>query len=289
MAQAHRRLGAAVTVLEHGTILPKDDPDAVAVVRARLRAEGVTVREGAKVVRTARHGNGIAATAEVNGTEAEVTGSHLLVAAGRRANVDGLGLAEAGIEHTPRGITVDARLRTTNKRVFAIGDVTGGLQFTHVAADQAGIVIRNALFRWPAKANGKAVPWVTYTDPELAHVGLSEAAAAERGHRTSVARFAFSEIDRARAERETDGFAKIVVGPRGTILGATIVGRGAGELILPWVLAIDRGLRMSAMASVIAPYPTFSEITKRSASAFFAPKLFSATTRKLVGLLQRFG
>lgn len=289
MAQAHRRLGAAVTVLEHGRILPKDDADAVEVVRGRLLAEGVALREGAKVVRTERRGNGVAVTAEVEGAQVQVAGSHLLVAAGRRANVAGLSLDEAGIEHTDKGITVDARLRTTNKRVFAIGDVAGGLQFTHMAAHHAGIVIRNALFRWPAKADTKAVPWVTYTDPELAHVGLNAAAAEAEGHKASVAMFSFAEIDRARAERETEGFAKIVLGARGKILGATIVGRSAGELILPWVLAIDQGLGIGAVAGSIAPYPTLSEISKRAAGAYFAPKLFSPLTRKIVGLLQRIG
>jgi pyruvate/2-oxoglutarate dehydrogenase complex dihydrolipoamide dehydrogenase (E3) component len=289
LAQAHRRLGAAVTVLEHGHILPKDDPDAVAVVRRRLVAEGVTIREGAKVVRVSRHGNGVAVTAEIDGAPVEIAGSHLLLAAGRRANVDGLGLAVAGIEHSLQGINVDARLRTSNRRVFAIGDVTGGYQFTHVAAYQAGIVIRHALFQWPAKVDTGAVPWVTYTDPELAQVGLTAAAAEQQGHTVNVASVAFAENDRARAERETEGFVKIVVGRRGKVLGATIVGRSAGELILPWVLAIGQGLGIGAMAGVIAPYPTLSEASKRAASAHFAPKLFGATTRRIVGLLQRFG
>ena len=289
MAQAHRRLGAAVTVLEHGSILPKDDPDAVAVVRRCLLAEGVTLREGAKVVRADQRGNGIAVTAEMDGAPVEIAGSHLLVAAGRRANVDGLGLDEAGIERTAKGITVDARLRTSNRRVFAIGDVTGGYQFTHMAAHHAGIVIRNVLLRWPAKVDTRAVPWVTYTDPELAHVGLSEAQARGQGLDVGISTFDFAENDRARAERETEGFAKIVVGKRGTVLGATIVGRSAGELILPWVLAIGQGLGIGTMAGVIAPYPTLSEISKRASGAYFAPRLFGPTTRRIVGLLQRLG
>jgi len=200
-----------------------------------------------------------------------------------------LGLDEAGVEHTEKGIKVDDRLRTTNRRIFAVGDVTGGLQFTHAAGHHAGIVIRNALFRWPAKATAKAIPWVTYTDPELAQVGLSAAAAEAAGHTFTIGRFPFSEIDRARAERETNGFAKVVLGRRGKILGATVVGRGAGELILPWVLAIDAGLGIGAMAGVVAPYPTFSEVSKRAAGAYYAPKLFSPLTRTIVGILQRFG
>jgi pyruvate/2-oxoglutarate dehydrogenase complex dihydrolipoamide dehydrogenase (E3) component len=214
MAQAHRRLGAAVTVMENGTILPKDDPDAVDVVRARLLAEGAALHEGGKVVRTHKHGNGVAVTADLKGREIEVAGSYLLVAAGRRANVGGLGLEDAGVAYTAKGIMVDARLRTSNKRVFAIGDVAGGLQFTHMAAHHAGIVIRNVLFRWPAKADSKAAPWVTYTDPELAHVGLTAAAVEAKGHKASVTVFSLADIDRARTERETNGLTKIVVGAR---------------------------------------------------------------------------
>lgn len=289
LAQAHRRLGAAVTVLEHATILPKDDPEAVEIVRARLLAEGVALREGSKVSGAARRDDGVSVMAEIDGREVEVEGSHLLVAAGRRATFDGLGLDEAGVEHTEKGIKVDDRLRTTNKRIFAIGDVTGGLQFTHAAGHHAGIVIRNALFRWPAKATAKAVPWVTYTDPELAQVGLSAAAAEAGGHTYTISRFPFAEIDRARAERETGGFAKIVLGRRGKVLGATIVGHGAGELILPWALAIDAGLGIGAMAGVVAPYPTFSEVSKRAAGAYYAPKLFSPLTRSLIGFSQRWG
>jgi pyruvate/2-oxoglutarate dehydrogenase complex dihydrolipoamide dehydrogenase (E3) component len=289
LAQAFRRLGAAVTLLQHGCILPKDDLDAVDVVRVRLTSEGIALREGAKVIRSERSGEAVTVTAEIDGRKVEVEGSHLLVAAGRRANVDGLGLDKAGIEHTAKGIKVDARLRTTNKRVFAIGDVVGGPQFTHVAAHHADIVIRNVLFRWPAKVETRAVPWVTYTDPELAQVGLSAANAERAGHSISVARFSFAEIDRARTERETDGFAKIVVGVRGKVLGATIVGRNAGELILPWILAVSQGLKIGAMTGVIAPYPTLSEVSKRAAGAYYAPRLFSPIPRKLVAVLQRLG
>ena len=183
LAQAYRRLGARVTVLELLSILPKDDPDAVAVVRDRLRAEGIDLRERTGVEAVARDGNGIALTLRHDGAGGRISGSHVLVAAGRRANVDGLDLEAGGIAYGAAGIKVDARLRTSNRRVYAIGDVVGGLQFTHMAAHHAGVVIRNALFRLPAKVEEHAVPWVTYTDPELAHVGLTEALARERGDR----------------------------------------------------------------------------------------------------------
>ncbi len=288
LAQAHRRLGARVTVIEAFGILAKDDPDAVAVVRRRLTAEGLSLREGVRVTRATRRGNGVAI--EIEGADGElesVIGSHLLVAAGRRPNVENLGLEAAGVVYTKKGISVDARLRTSNKRIFAIGDVAGGYQFTHMAGYHAGIVIRNALFKLPAKVKYHAVPWVTYSDPELAHVGLDEAAARGKHGAVRTVAWPFEENDRARAERETEGFVKAVMDAKGRILGATIVGRHAGELILPWVLAVERGLKIGAMAGMIAPYPTLGEASKRAAGSYFTPKLFSQGTRKLVGFLQR--
>ena len=199
MAQAHRHLGCAVTVLEMFAIMPKDDPELVAILRDHLKADGIDIREGIQI---ARVGNSDAGVRVHFGDSTHVDGSHLLVAAGRRANVDGLDLESAGIKYSPRGIDVDARLRTSNKRAFAIGDVTGGYQFTHMAGYHAGIVIRNALFRLPAKVNYDAVPWVTYTDPELAHVGLTEADARKRLNDGDlrILRHPFAENDRAQAE-----------------------------------------------------------------------------------------
>jgi pyruvate/2-oxoglutarate dehydrogenase complex dihydrolipoamide dehydrogenase (E3) component len=289
LAQAHRRLGARVTVLELFSILPKDDPDAVQVVRDQLRADGVDVREHVEVKRFARDGNGVAVTIEEAGFEQRITGSHVLVAAGRSANVDGLDLQAAGIAYGPKGIGVDARLRTSNRRVYAIGDVVGGFQFTHMAAHHAGVVIKNALFRLPAKVDDRAVPWVTYTEPELAHVGLTEALAKERGLQVAALRWPYLENDRAQAERETAGFAKALVDRRGRIHGATIVGARAGELIHPWVLAISAGIRIGVMAQSIVPYPTLSEVSKRAAGSYYTPKLFSDRTRRLVRFLMRLG
>ncbi len=287
MAQAHRRLGAAVTVVEGLSIMGKDDPDAVEVVRRRLIGEGVTLLENSKVESLIQEGNGVSALVSRDGKTTRIDGSHILLAVGRRANVGGLDLEKAGIDYGPQGITVDARLRSSNKRVFAIGDVAGGYQFTHMAGYHAGIVIRNALFSLPAKVDYRAVPWVTYTDPELAQVGLSEAAAQEQGLGATAVSFDFAENDRARAERATEGFIKAVISKKGRILGATIVGRHAGELILPWVLAVQKGLKVSDMAGVIAPYPTLGEVSKRVAGAYYTPALFSDRTKKVVGLMQR--
>ena len=287
LAQAHRRLGAKVVVVEAARIASKDDPEAVAVVRRQLQSEGVEIIEGAKIDTVTRHGNGVVVTLAANGSETrQIDATHLLVAAGRRPNVSGLGLDEAGITHGPAGISVDQRLRTSNKRVFAIGDVAGGPQFTHVAGYHAGIVIRNALFNLPAKADLRAVPWVTYTDPELAHVGYTEAQAAERDASATAIRWSFAENDRAQAELATNGFIKAVVGKGGGIIGATIVGRHAGELILPWVLAVQKRLKVGDMASIIAPYPTLSEATKRAAGSWYTPKLFADRTRRVVRLMQ---
>jgi pyruvate/2-oxoglutarate dehydrogenase complex dihydrolipoamide dehydrogenase (E3) component len=289
LAQAHRRLGARVTLLELFRLLPKDDPAAVEIVRRRLLDEGIDVREQVQVTGVRRERNGIAVTITQADLEHAIVGSHLLVAAGRRVNVEGLGLEAAGVDYSPKGIAVDDRLRTSNRRIYAIGDVAGGYQFTHIAAYHAGIVIRNALFRLPAKVDTRAVPWVTYTEPELAQVGLTEAMASEQGVEVEVLTWPFAENDRAQTERKTDGFVKALLDRRGRIRGATIVGDRAGELIQPWVLAIAEGLRIGSLAQFIAPYPTLGEASKRAAGSYYTPKLFSARTRSIVRLLQRLG
>ena len=290
MAQSFRRLGADVTVLELFSILAKDDPEAAAVVRARLLAEGVALRESVKIARLEKRDGGVAAVIEKDGASETVAGTHVLVAAGRQPNVEGLDLEKAGIAFTKKGVTVDAGLVTTNRRVFAIGDVAGLYQFTHMAGYHAGIVIRRALFRlfW-TKVDDRAVPWVTFTDPELAQVGLSEAEAAKRHGAIRVLRWPYAENDRARAERATEGFVKAVTTPKGRILGATIVGRQAGELIQPWALAIQSGLKIGAMAGYIAPYPTLGEISQRAAGSFYTPALFGERTRRIVRFLLRLG
>jgi pyruvate/2-oxoglutarate dehydrogenase complex dihydrolipoamide dehydrogenase (E3) component len=290
MAQAHRRLGSRVTVIEAMDLLGKDDPELVQFVRRQLLADGVEILDHAAVMRVERSGNAIAAVIQTAAGERRVEGSDLLIAVGRKASVEGLDLERAGIAYTNKGVTVDARMRSSNPKVFAIGDVAGGYQFTHAANYQAGIVIKNALFRWPARADYRAFPWVTYTDPELAQVGSTEAGARERhGGRIRVLRWSLHDNDRAQAERRGDGLAKIITTPGGRILGAGIVGPHAGELVLPWALAIANKLRIASMASVVAPYPTFSEVSKRAAGSFFAPTLFGTRTRRLVRLLARLG
>lgn len=291
MAEAHHALGAQVTVLERGEILPKDDPEVAAQLRAGLIARGIDIREGVAVARVEPVAGRVAVTITgPDGTAARIEGSHLLVAAGRQPNVEDLNLDAAGIAWSRNGIEVDARLRTTNRGVYAIGDVAGGPQFTHIAGYHAGIVIRNALFRLPAKVDYRALPWVTYTDPELAQVGLTEAQArARHGDRIVVLRAPYHDNDRAQAERQTDGLLKAVVDRSGRVLGASIVGAQAGELIQLWALAIAQKLNVKAIAGMILPYPTLGEVSKRAAGSFFTPKLFSPRTRKLVGLLSKLG
>jgi len=289
LAQAHRRLGVKVTLLEAATPLAKDDPECAAIVLEQLAHEGVVIRSGLRVTRVSQADGKIQVVTEGPQGEEMIEGSHLLIATGRRANVEGLDLEAAGVKYEPRGIAVDSRLRTTNKKIYAIGDAAGGLQFTHVANYHAGIVIRNALFRLRAKANDELIPWVTFTDPELAYVGLSEAQARERHKTIRILRWPYHENDRAQAERETRGHIKVVTAKNGRILGATIVGAHAGELITAWTLALSRGLNIRAMTDIVIPYPTLSEIGKRAAISYFSPSLSNPKVRRLINFLRRFG
>jgi len=285
LAQAHHRLGAKVTVLEAATPLAKDDPECAAIVLGALAHEGITIRSGVAVTRVARDGDQVRVF--LNGGES-ITGSHLLIATGRRPNIEDLELKAAGIGYTRAGITVDKGLKTSNKRVYAIGDVAGG-GFTHTANYHAGIVIRNAVFRLPAKVNDDSVPWVTFTDPELAHAGLTEAQARERHKTIRVLRWPYHDNDRAQAERATHGHIKVITKKNGLILGCTIVGAQAGELITTWTLALSQGLNIRAMTGIVVPYPTLSEIGKRAAITYFSTSLTSPKVRWLIGFLRRFG
>ena len=289
LAQAYRRLGSAVTIIELDRILPKDDPELADVVRRALIREGIEIREMARPNRVERADDGITIHADLAPGTERFSASHLLVATGRRPTTESLDLEKAHVDFTPKGVTVDRRLRTTNKRIFAIGDVIGDLQFTHMAGYHGGIVVRNAVFKLRAKASKRAAPWVTYTDPELAHVGLTEQDAKAKNLTPTVLKSSFAANDRARAERRDEGFIKVLVGQRGRILGVSIVGRHAGELILPWVLAMNENLPIRAMASVIAPYPTLSEISKAIAGSYYTPSLYSGGTRRVVRLLQKLG
>ncbi len=286
MAQAHAGLGCRVSVFEAGTIAGREDPELVEILRATLIRDGVTLREGVKVEKIEAGPTLVLANGE------RVDGSHLLVAVGRTPNLASLELDAGNVAKTPRGIATDAGLRSvTNRRVFAAGDIAdprgiGPRWFTHVCGYHAGIVIRRALFRLPARIDYAALPRVTYTAPELAQVGMTEAQAREAGHDVRALTWTLAENDRAQAERRTDGVTKLVVTPRGRVLGAGICAPHAGEMIGAWTLAIARNIPLSAMAGMIIPYPTLAETGKRAAGTFYAEKLFSPKTRGLVRLLR---
>lgn len=285
MAQAHLRLGSKVTVIEGDKALGREDPEMAAFVLNPLRDEGLTLEENTLAARV----SGKAGAIRVETTDGRVfDGSHLLIAVGRKANTERLTLNAAGIETTETGIMVNAALKTTNRKVYAIGDVAGGQQFTHVAGYHAGIVIRSALFGMPAKAREDHIPHATYTDPELAQVGLTEMKAREAyGNQVEVVRFDLSGNDRLIAERKAHGLIKVMV-VKGRPIGVSIAGPQAGEHIAIWSLAIANRLKMSQVAGMVAPYPTVAEIGKRAAGAYFSPRLFdNPRVKKVVGLVQR--
>jgi len=287
MAEAHRRLGCEVTVVEAERALGREDPEAAAVVLDHLRALEVRIVEGARVERVSGRAGQITLTTADGRT---LGGSHLLVAVGRKASLDRLDLHRAGVERSDTGVKVGDDLRSpTNRRVYAIGDAAGGMQFTHVAGYHAGVIIRPMLLGLPARARTDHIPRVTYTEPELAQVGLTEAEAREaHGDRLTVVTADYAGNDRAIATGRTTGLIKVMV-VRGRPVGATIVGAQAGELIQTWALAMANRQKMSAIAAMVAPYPTLGEINKRAAGAYFGPKLFdSPWVKRIVRLVQRF-
>lgn len=268
LGQAFARLGSKVTILEADGALPREDPDLAAVVLEQLKADGVALRENARIKR--------------------IEGGPVLIATGRAPNVEGLDLGRAGIVYDETGIRTDRSLRTTNRRVFAIGDVTGRPAFTHAAGAHAALFVRRALFASPVNVERLVVPRVTYTDPELAVVGLTEAEArARHGKDIRVITQSFEHNDRAQTEADTRGFGKLITDRKGAILGAAIVGKDAGDLIQPLALAMSAGVKLSKLAGYIAPYPTRGEIVKRLAGQWYTPILFSTRTRRLVSLLKR--
>lgn len=289
LAQAFRRLGIRVTLIERLTCLSREDEELSGLLINALREDGVVLHERTEVTQAENTVSGIVLTLRhADGSNDRIAGSHLLVATGRKPDLASLDLARAGILADARGITVDNRLRSTNRRVFALGDATGLSPFTHTASYHAGVVLKNALFRFPARADHSLIPRVTYGDPELAAVGLSEAEARASHGRITILRWPFAENDRARAEGRMEGLVKAIVSPRGRILGVAIAGPQAGELIQPWILAMQKRLGIGAMQAMLVPYPNRGEASKRAAGDFYRPKLFSPLTRRIVQFLARF-
>lgn len=266
-AQTYRRLGAAVTVLELlPDLLPNEDPEVGRFIRARLEAEGITVLTGFRANDIRREGDSKVVVAEDG---RRVAADELFVAAGRRPNSRDAEPERAGVELDDGAVRVSARLETTARGIWAAGDVTGGRQFTPVAEYMAKVVVQNALTPLTTKVDYRVVPSVTFTDPEVARVGLTHAEAAAAGEHAEVHRAEFADLDRAIIDGVDGGFCKVVTRKNGTILGATIVGHGAGELIMELALAMRHGIRLGQLARVIYPYPTMSEIVKRTADSWY--------------------
>ncbi|MBI1365671.1 MAG: dihydrolipoamide dehydrogenase [Alphaproteobacteria bacterium] len=284
MAQAFRRLGSDVTMISASALLPKEDPEAVEIVREALKEDSVSIYENQKIDSVGADAAGVWIT--FGGQT--INGSHILVAAGRRAVYDDLDLEKAGVAVTDGRIETNDRLQTANKRIYAAGDAAGGAQFTHLAGDHASTVIRNIVFKIPAARRDALCPRATFTDPEIAAVGLSPDEALSRDPKAKIVRWPFAENDRAVAEREIKGFVKAVTDAKGRILGACVVGRGAGDLIHGYAFAIANKLTIRAFTNYIAPYPTRGEALKRAAGAWYTPALFSARTRALARLLAAF-
>jgi pyruvate/2-oxoglutarate dehydrogenase complex dihydrolipoamide dehydrogenase (E3) component len=282
-----------VTVLEAETPLRREDPECAAIVLDGLEREGVRLRTGVRIAQVRRVLARVQVVIQPSGSqpapEETIEGSHLLLAAGRRPNVDDLDLDAAGVRHDRNGIKVDKRLRTTNKKVYAVGDVIGGAKSTHLASHHAGLVVRNALFRHPIAVDHRAIASVTFTDPELARIGPTEQEARSAGGAVRILRWPYGENDRAAATGATLGHIKVVTDGGGQILGATIVGAQASENIALWALAIGQRLPIGAVAGLIAPYPTYAEVGKRAAITYFMRGLTSARVRRIIGWLRRFG
>lgn len=299
IAQAYRRLGCKVIVLEAHCILPREDRELAQEIERQLVADGVELRQGVTIIRATQEEKRIVLTLQGSavmgegGASETVEGSHLLVATGRMPVTADLGLDRAGVKHNPSGIVVDRGLRTTNRRIYAIGDCasgeTHGYRFTHAANYHAGLVVRSALFRQRVALDNTLIPRVTFTDPELAVVGLSEEEARARHKQIRILRWPVAENDRAQAERRVAGHIKAIVAKNGRILGCAIAAPGAGELISLWTLAISKGMNAQDLAGIVIPYPTYSEVSKRAAVEYLRPLASGSWVRRLIAFLRRLG
>ena len=291
LAQAMGRLGSRVTIVEFmDQILGPEDRDIADIVQQQLKEEGITIYTATKAVKT-QYNNSLfhltVAEAVGKGQTGILKAEALLVAAGRKPNIDGLGLEAAGVKFTPRGIPADSRMKTNIKHIYACGDVNGVFPFTHVAGYEAGIALTNAVLRLPRKADYAKIGWCTYTDPEVASIGLNEKRAKKDNIKYRLWEESFADNDRAQAEGETKGKIKLLVSPRGKLLGCQIVGAHAGELIHEWVIAVNGSVQLSAIAGAVHIYPTISEISKRVSGKIFAEKIFSSRVKGILKLIFR--
>ncbi len=289
LAQAFRRLGSQVTLVAE-QVLPEEDREMVAVITRTLRAEGIVIREGEKVTAVERRGKtSVKVLVEGHGgTGGEIDGSQILVATGSAPDIENLDLKKARVALKGNAVDVSAMLRTTNRRIYAIGGVTGAQDSAHVARHQASVVLKALLFRLPAK-DRSIMPCVVPTDPELARVGLTEDAARRRHRRLTLLRWPYADNDRARAERRTEGHIKLIVSRGGEVVGVTIAGADASALIGHWALAVANKLSLSEMAASIPPHPTIAEIGKSAAMSYFAGEARNPIARSIVRMLRVFG
>jgi pyruvate/2-oxoglutarate dehydrogenase complex dihydrolipoamide dehydrogenase (E3) component len=282
MAQAFCRLGTKVTVVQRsGQILSKEDKDMADEVMTVLTSEGVafhldTSVLGVKDLGTERE---VIIKNQVGETKS-LRAEKILVAMGRDPNVEGLKLEEIGVQFDRKGIKVDDRMRTSQKHIYAAGDVTGAFQFTHAAGYEGGIVVSNAIFHLPRKIDYTFLPWCTYTDPELASIGMNEKSAKAAGIDYSIFSEAFKDNDRSLAEGERVGRIKMILDKSEKLIGVQILGPQAGELLSEWVAVLNGKVRLSTLASAVHPYPTLGEINKRVAGTYFSPKIFSDKVKK---------
>jgi len=285
MAQAFRRLGAEVTmIVSRDRVLPRDEPAASDVLASVFTREGIVLHWNARAESASQQRDSIHLMAGGK----ELMGDALLLAAGRRPNVEGLDLERAGVTHSEKGIQVDDNLRTSQKHIYAAGDCVGSYQFTHYAGWQAAMAVRNALLPGTSKGVTDRVPWTTFTDPEVARIGMSEAQARDQfGKAVRTCDWPMEKVDRARAEGDTAGFMKLVHHQDGTLLGATIVARRAGEMIHEWILALDRGLKVGDLADVIHVYPTYSTVIMQAAAHIRVEQLLAGTSGRVIRGLAR--
>jgi pyruvate/2-oxoglutarate dehydrogenase complex dihydrolipoamide dehydrogenase (E3) component len=281
MGQAFSRLGTTVTIVEvGGAILPKEDRDMADLVMGVLQAEGVRFRLNATVLRAVRAGALHEVMIKIGETTETLCAETILVAAGREANLKGLGLEGIGVDFDGRGLKLDDRLRTTQKHIYGAGDVTGGYQFTHAAGYEGGIVVTNAVFHLPRKVDYTYMPWCTYTDPELASIGMNEKAAQDAGIKYSVWVENFRDNDRSLAEGERTGKIKLLLDEKEKPIGIQILGPRAGDLLGEWVAVFNGKTGLSTLASAVHPYPTLGEINKKVAGTFLSTKIFSEPVKK---------
>jgi pyruvate/2-oxoglutarate dehydrogenase complex dihydrolipoamide dehydrogenase (E3) component len=281
MAQAFTRLGTTVTVVQRsGQILSKEDTDMANSVMEVLSEEGVAFHLGAETVSTGDLGPEREVVIKKGGETLSLRAETILVALGRKANLGGLGLESIGVEFNGKGLRLDSRLRTTQKHIYGAGDVTGAFQFTHAAGYEGGVVIANAVFHLPRKTDYTNMPWCTYTDPELASIGMNEKRASGAGIKYSVWTEQFASNDRGLAEGEKTGRIKMLLDEREKPVGVQILGPQAGELVGEWVAVMNGRVGLTTLGSAVHPYPTLGEINKKVAGNFLATKLYSEKVRK---------